>query len=425
MLGFDCLGGSCEDTCCRDWTLEVDRDGMERIRGRLGPDEAAALRVLEAEQARDLGKDDIHGYIDRRADGTCPFLDRERLCSLVIRFGPKVLSRACAVFPRAFASFPDRVEIHGSLACPEVARRCLLDPAALDLVPAPGAPSAPAHAGRRFESGGAWAHYLFDVRRSVVDLLRRRDFPLAARLALAAELAAQIEPVYHRGTTAFDGAGRQAAEKQLAAALATSGDAAYLAPLCADFCALQVPGEQTIAVVANVLIARRQLPHTAAYARLLADVFASYQEEALGRPASSADSVPAAALWAVYRGRRGRLQDRFGDTPERIFANYGAHFFMRWPYLDSPTVMHHLCKLGIRLAVIRFLFAGHPATLAALEEPHPGPAMALLEGAAVAVVQTFAKAVQHHPNFERILDGSLDQEGGASFGRAVCLAKLC
>jgi hypothetical protein len=127
-----CIGSACENSCCRDWTLEVDREATQRLRARLGGAKAAPLRALAAGGA--LGKGDVHGSIARRAGG-CPFLDGRGVCSSVSRLGPEILSRTSSSFWLASLSLADHRETHGSLACPKLAPSCLFDSAALDLLP--------------------------------------------------------------------------------------------------------------------------------------------------------------------------------------------------------------------------------------------------------------------------------------------------
>src|SRR4051812_38382681 len=84
---------------------------------------------------RDDGR---HAWIRLERDKqSCPFLGTNKLCTVQTRYGEQTLPDVCATYPRLVAQFGERLEVWGTLSCPELARQCLLHDDALELVEAP------------------------------------------------------------------------------------------------------------------------------------------------------------------------------------------------------------------------------------------------------------------------------------------------
>jgi hypothetical protein len=98
---------------------------------------------------------------------------------------------------------------------------------------------------------------------------------------------------------------------------------------------------------------------------------------------------------------------------------------LRSPYTDSSSLSEYLYKLAIQLAAVRFLTIAHPD----LDElfasaPDPVADEAILSRVAVHAIQTFTKAIAHHPEYLDTIIRSRRQSGGFSFGQLVLLAKF-
>lgn len=112
---FHCSGGNCHCTCCAaGWGIDVDDKTYQKyqnIRGRFGQ---FVRRNL-------YDKDGIH-YIRLNENLSCPFLNEEGLCQLVLRIGEESLSKTCACFPRRFLDLENLRLCALSLSCEEVSR---------------------------------------------------------------------------------------------------------------------------------------------------------------------------------------------------------------------------------------------------------------------------------------------------------------
>jgi lysine-N-methylase len=183
---FACIGGACEDTCCKGWQVNVDEETYKKYRRCSDP---ALLVQLTTNVTRNRKNPTPAHFAKIRlnADASCPFLDTERLCSIQKQLGEEYLSVTCASYPRVWNSVNGLLEESMTMACPEAARLALLDPDAMefDEIERPslrvaGFPQletssiAPAEA----------AHYFWELRIFSIQVLQNREYSIGDRLLL-------------------------------------------------------------------------------------------------------------------------------------------------------------------------------------------------------------------------------------------------
>ena len=54
MESFHCVGGSCPDTCCRDWEVVLDEETAARYRAEAGPLGKTLRAAMEEEAQKQL-----------------------------------------------------------------------------------------------------------------------------------------------------------------------------------------------------------------------------------------------------------------------------------------------------------------------------------------------------------------------------------
>jgi len=416
MEAFSCLAAACPDTCCRDWAVPIDRGDLETMKAALSATTSGADRLVHLIViGRPSRHTDAVARLQMDDRGACPLLEEDQRCSVHASAGEQALATACSVFPRTALAVGDQVEVGGSLGCPEVARLVLLADEAPHLRPATKPMLPRAYIGKRVEagSGNVYAQHFVDVRDALLACFRL-PLPLGTQLVVAADFAARVGEFFHAETQAFEGAGRAFAERRLRSELDATSNAALHAELHRDLAALQAPGEGVMAMVAGLIFERRQLPHSPRFGTLLEQTLAS----------ASADCAPeeagtAAALWQSYLRRRDDWDRRAGRPGQLIFQNYCQHFLQRNPYTESSTLLEYLYRLAVHLAAVRLLTLLHP------ELAETSADQATMDRVAVDVVQTFTKAIGHHPDYlEAALHRGAAASGGFSFGRLVLLAKF-
>ena len=76
---FKCIANLCEDSCCKDWDIDIDSDTEEfykTVQGSLG-DKMRAMLVT----------DEYGERVFPCTDGRCPFWNRDMLCDIYIGIG--------------------------------------------------------------------------------------------------------------------------------------------------------------------------------------------------------------------------------------------------------------------------------------------------------------------------------------------------
>jgi lysine-N-methylase len=110
---FSCIGGSCPDTCCVGWMIEIDEKSYQRFKNQEGE---------FGQRIRDniIDRSDGH-FFALNEQGRCAFLNKDNLCDMVIRMGDEGLCSLCDNYPRIGEEFGGLRELGLSISCPEVA----------------------------------------------------------------------------------------------------------------------------------------------------------------------------------------------------------------------------------------------------------------------------------------------------------------
>ncbi|MDO5517889.1 MAG: flagellin lysine-N-methylase [Clostridium sp.] len=124
---FKCIGGECEDTCCKGWDIEIDKDTFEYY---CSTEDEKMQSMIENSIFinEDCTSNDLdYGIIKLNDKKFCPFLDENSYCMIQSKFGEENLSCVCAHFPRIMNKVDNNYEISLDIACPEAARLVLND----------------------------------------------------------------------------------------------------------------------------------------------------------------------------------------------------------------------------------------------------------------------------------------------------------
>ena len=173
FASFRCIAGACPDTCCAGWEVDLDEDTLRRyhqLPGALGNEIRSAI----------CQEDDYTFF--RLKNGQCPFLNKEKLCRLILALGEDSLSVTCREHPRFWEEYGNTRETCLSISCPEAARLLLEEP--LELCVQETDESAPEDP----ELNPAFFRQLLIYRRALFALSRSHR-SLADRLSLALDAA--------------------------------------------------------------------------------------------------------------------------------------------------------------------------------------------------------------------------------------------
>ncbi|WP_434382503.1 flagellin lysine-N-methylase [Melittangium boletus] len=405
MSRFRCIAERCEDSCCAGLTVPVSPPQARRIRDALG--DTAPI----SEEDPSLG-----AVLRMRPDGGCSLLDAERLCSLQRHHGEALLPDICATFPRVVTRWGERWELAGTLACPEVARLCLLAEDAFHLEAAvPPASLLPRpDVARTIEPDEAWTAHAETVRDALLRWLDRRTHPLASRIALLGHFAHAVEDVYFQGTRTP----REALQADLDAALQHFDRADTQQAVHQDFAPLALPGAPSVGLFASILRARMAALRGPRFRALAHGVLTS-----LGLDADDPERLEAA--WRLHDARWRHLTGAHGARLDQVFRHYALHAVWRTPFTDAPTLLGYVFRLALRLGLLRFMLMGHPRVEALHLAPATPEASASLDLAVVETFQLVARHVETSPEFltlARGLEGT--GRGAQTLGKTLVFASF-
>lgn len=175
---FRCLAGSCPDSCCQEWEVEVDDCSAQRylnLTGELGE------RLREH-----LRQDENGGWSLKIVDGRCPMWREDGLCRIQAALGEEGLCRVCHDFPRLRHDYGNFVELGLELSCPEAARLIFTMPEDPELIHTTEESGEPDYDGEAME-------ILLRTRQAALDLLEYGSVPEALALLLLYGYRAQGE----------------------------------------------------------------------------------------------------------------------------------------------------------------------------------------------------------------------------------------
>jgi lysine-N-methylase len=112
---FSCIAGSCKDSCCAGWEIDIDDDSYAYYCTREG---SFGDRLRES-----MYEDEEGGHRFRlKGPKRCAMLNENNLCDLYTALGEEALCEVCTEYPR-FCLYYGEVEQKGlSLSCEEAGR---------------------------------------------------------------------------------------------------------------------------------------------------------------------------------------------------------------------------------------------------------------------------------------------------------------
>lgn len=165
---FRCIAAACPDSCCKEWTVDVDEHT------------AAHYRQLPGDFGKRLRKvlvDTEDGTVMQIEDNRCPMWQQDGLCRIQSELGHDALCKTCREFPRLRHEFGDFEELGLELSCPEAARLILTaDDHSTVTTTIPG--------GEDPQYDTQVMHILITSRQEALALLDNRHYCLPEKLAI-------------------------------------------------------------------------------------------------------------------------------------------------------------------------------------------------------------------------------------------------
>lgn len=411
---FRCRGAECEDSCCsgKDW--HISHDDHRRLKVVLGESSVAQATVRQGSFPE--------GSIRLRRDrsGHCYFLRQDRLCQIHASHGAPALPSPCAEYPRTTQLVGDHLERVGTLACPEIARLCLLGDVytgeswlTLHEVDVEGGPRLAEASGDQGAPPGPYADHFELVRDALLGILSREDRSIEARLEALVNVAERVSSYFNEHSEAFDTFALRARLEQ-------------------DFKEAFAPRARRAAGLDDLMAVRvgayfldeHAVDRSSRLGRLVEKIRRKYERKLERHHFEALDDGEALAACGVrsprlaeklgrrdpesllrtYRARRALMRLGHGRRLERYFTNYCLNYVLVERYVDYPSLRDYARDLALCLAALRFLLFSNPGICIPWEGEAEGPesrevegegwSSLAVDGAAVETFQSFTRAIE-------------------------------
>ena len=114
---FHCIAGSCPDSCCKEWEVQVDAHAAQKYSQLPGPLGDRLRQVMRFEEDGSA--------VMVNENGRCPMWRDDGLCRIQAEQGEEALCQVCREFPRLTHDYGTFTELGLELSCPEAAKYIL------------------------------------------------------------------------------------------------------------------------------------------------------------------------------------------------------------------------------------------------------------------------------------------------------------
>jgi lysine-N-methylase len=387
---FSCLGPSCEDNCCNDWHIGLDKKTFEHYSATATGRLAQVVRINPAPR-----QDSNYGHIALAGERSeCPLLE-DKLCSIHRDQGAGALSHTCFSYPRIWAEIDGQGEQSLELSCPEAARLALLAPDAFEFEE--GSMSVRPEAVRSVHAmPGFSVDDINQVRHFCINLMRVGELPLWQRLALLGLFCESLdEPVARK-----DGAAMVVLVARFTELLQDDAVPDSLAPLQADHAA------QALVFSALIEGVPRDTPN-----RIRRQVI---EEVGAGLGANPVTGLAdAERVLACYRAGIARLPEALAAAPQLLEHYLLNEMFVNLFPFGAMRPFDSYLRLVTRFGLLRLMLAARCNT----DGPLPD-AMALVQ-----TVQVHCRRIHHDATLNQRMDEALRSGGWARLEKLFTLLR--
>lgn len=121
---FECIGSKCEDNCCKDWRITIDKKTYNKYK-KLPVSDFSKKLNNNINRYRKSTNDRHYAKINL-VDKKCPMISKDGLCEVYLNLGPENMSYTCRTYPRVYNLVDNTIEKCLTVSCIEVARNILL-----------------------------------------------------------------------------------------------------------------------------------------------------------------------------------------------------------------------------------------------------------------------------------------------------------
>lgn len=134
VRNFQCIGGSCEDSCCIGWDIDIDKITFRKyFRTKNTEMKKEFSKYVYTNDSCDSEEVD-YGRVRIKENKWCPFLNDKKLCNIYTNLGEDYLSNVCHSYPRLYNILDDVFEMSLFMSCPEAVRQLMASPDPINFI---------------------------------------------------------------------------------------------------------------------------------------------------------------------------------------------------------------------------------------------------------------------------------------------------
>lgn len=194
---FKCIGGSCSDSCCIGWDVDIDKHTFRKYY-KVKDNKMKEIFQRNLYNNNQCFNENIdYGNVKLKEGKRCPFLDNENYCVIQSNLGEEYLSNVCSLFPRVINKVDNIYEISLDVSCPEVSRIVLGDIKGIDFEK--GKLTLEKHIISREvnttikESNNSKVKYIKEIRNKGIEIIKNKDIDLNIKLFILGDFLEKLE----------------------------------------------------------------------------------------------------------------------------------------------------------------------------------------------------------------------------------------
>ncbi len=370
LKAFKCVGGTCEDSCCIGWDVDIDRITFRQYFRTKDLTMGAMFKTFVYKNEDSYSDVVDYGKVRLDPSKRCPFLDTENYCKIYSNLGESYLSNVCTSYPRVTNAVDDFYEVSLYISCPEAARLILLNPEGIrfeeSMQPLNKHVMGSIVDTRLKEYQQSPIQYFKEIREACIRLIQNRKYPLTHRLLI---LGIFLEGLQEKSEISQDAM------------------LDYLQIFDPDLCGSAHGDERNLPLALSLF--KKWMESLHVFTEIDSEPFVAYTKM-VQEAYMLEDSTDLLTQATHYEAVKTQFFDPFMEAHAYLFENDLVNLMFKnfFPFSQTYAMFDGYMMLVVHFIWLRFYLAGvfkHNKT-ASLED-------------AVRVIQVVTKTIDHHKTF--------------------------
>jgi len=380
---FSCIGGDCEDSCCRSrWNIFLDKNTYKKYE-KLPPSSMKVYIDKYIRKNKNAKNDKQYAIIRPDEHGKCALLDEQGLCMIHKNLGEGYLCETCASYPRHHSIAEGIVIRSLTLSCPEVARIVLSqeEPIEFELSEVEIKQNYSIRGKLNIDPNiNPLLTNFWDILKASITIMQSRNKNIEERLLILGMLMKNLDEARNEG---------RASEEEVLSSLDK-----YVS-ICGKeeslFDTLPEKPEVHISILKGILVMRNTFG-------VVSQAFGSFMENFFRAISFNRANE---AVEAIKKGSKEYFEP-FAKEKGYMFENYIINCMISsfYPFGEGKTCLDAFCMLAIRYALIKNILIGVAIRNKSINEE-----------IAINLIQSFSKCIDHDPSFIGKLLEELKEQG--------------